>query len=287
MGATLIQNADRYAGAAFALLTKHGKERAIGERFQEAMGAGVVLVDSFDTDSLGTFTREVARAGSQLDAARRKAELAIELSGLPRGLGSEGSFSPGPLGFVPTNLEVVLMLDRELGVEIAGVAVSAGHQASGIFDRWERLEEFARSMEFPSHGLVLRPEGSEDARIFKDCGDFESLREVFGKCAAMAGKGLVFVESDLRAHRNPTRMETIGEACADLLRRMACDCPRCGLPGFGLAKKVAGLPCAWCGEPTNDWRGEECKCPSCGCVEFRERAGVVRADPGFCPDCNP
>ncbi len=61
MGETSSQNAGRYSGASFALLTKHGKERVIDPRFQEALGAGVVLVDSFDTDSLGTFTREVAR----------------------------------------------------------------------------------------------------------------------------------------------------------------------------------------------------------------------------------
>lgn len=278
---------DRYAGAAFALLTKHSKERAIAPRFQEALGAGVLVIDTLDTDTLGTFTREVPRAGSQMEAARRKAELAIELSGLPLGLGSEGSFGPGPFGFLAANLEVIVMRDRNLGIEVAGVAVSPGHQAAGIFDGWERLEEFARSMLYPSHGLVLRPDGQKDPRIFKDCGDFDSLREVFRKCASMSGEGLVFAESDLRAHRNPTRMETIGKACEDLLQRLQCHCPRCARPGFGLSKKLPGLPCSWCGSPTNDFRGEEWKCPACGFAEERLRQDATSADPGHCPKCNP
>jgi hypothetical protein len=287
MGATPHEKTGRYAGASFALLTKHSKERAIAPRFQEALGAGVLVIDTLDTDTLGTFTREVPRVGSQMEAARRKAEFAIELSGLPLGLGSEGSFGPGPFGFLPSNLEVIVMRDRDLGIEVAGVAVSPGHQAAGIFDGWERLEEFARSMLYPSHGLVLRPDGQEDPRIFKDCGDFDSLREVFRECAAMSREGLVFAESDLRAHRNPARMETIGEACEDLLRRIQRDCPGCSQPGFGLAKKIPGLPCAWCGAPTNAIRAEEFQCPACAFVEIRESRDSAFGDPGQCPACNP
>ncbi|MFM8719806.1 MAG: hypothetical protein ACKOFH_09800, partial [Chthoniobacterales bacterium] len=70
-----------YAGASFALLTKHAKEQAIAPRFARTLGAKISLIDTFDTDTLGTFTREVPRFGSQLDAARKKAELAIEISG--------------------------------------------------------------------------------------------------------------------------------------------------------------------------------------------------------------
>ncbi|MBU6181214.1 MAG: hypothetical protein KGR46_00175 [Verrucomicrobia bacterium] len=287
MGANPKNRPDRHTGASFALLTKHGKERAIAPRFRSALGAEVVLVDSFDTDTLGTFTRDVPRAGSQWDAARRKAELAIELSGLPRGLGSEGSFSAGPFGFVATNLELLVLKDAELGIEVAGVAVAGGHQASGIFSDWERFAEFARKMLFPSHGLVLRPGDGDDPRIYKDAGDFEKLRAVFSECTALSPEGLVFAESDLRAHRNPTRMETIGQACGDLLRRLQCDCPACGKPGFGLAKKLSGLPCSWCGSPTNDILGEEHKCPACGFTETRDTAEGKKADPKFCPACNP
>lgn len=276
-----------YTGASFALLTKHGKERVIHPLFEKALGARVELADWLDTDTLGTFTREVPRFGSQLDAARRKAELAIELTGIPRGLGSEGSFSPGIMGIFATNLEVLMMIDRELGVEIAGLALAPGHQSAGVFEHWEKLEEFAKKMLFPSHGLVLRPGSQEDPRIFKECLDFNSLRRVFEECSQLTAEGLVFAESDLRAHRNPTRMETIGKACEDLLERIRCHCPRCGRPGFGLSKKIPGLPCSWCGSPTNDFRGEELKCPACGFAKEHLRQDATSADPGHCPKCNP
>lgn len=74
----------------------------------------------FDTDSLGTFTREVPREGSQLEAAREKARAGIDRSGLPFGLGSEGAFGPGPLGLSSVNLELVVLLDTRRGIEIVG-----------------------------------------------------------------------------------------------------------------------------------------------------------------------
>ncbi|VEB44225.1 Uncharacterized protein conserved in bacteria [Chromobacterium violaceum] len=78
-----------------ALLTRHGKHAAIAPALA-GIGWDLALVDSFDTDSLGAFTGETPRAGSQLDAALAKARLACELSGLRYGIGSEGSFGGDP-----------------------------------------------------------------------------------------------------------------------------------------------------------------------------------------------
>jgi hypothetical protein len=54
-----------YAGLSFALLIKQTKEREVAPRFEQVLGASVTLVDSFDTDTLGSFTRDVPRFGSQ------------------------------------------------------------------------------------------------------------------------------------------------------------------------------------------------------------------------------
>ena len=78
-----------------ALLTQHDKARAIGPALEAAHFA-VFTVDGFDTDTLGTFTGETARRGSQLHAAVAKAKKACEMSGERYGLGSEGSFGPDP-----------------------------------------------------------------------------------------------------------------------------------------------------------------------------------------------
>lgn len=106
-----------------ALLTQHGKERVIAPLLDAALGMRVERVDGYDTDRLGTFTREIARAGTQLEAARRKAHIGMELAGLPLGLASEGSFGPDPVaGLLPWNVEILVFVDRERGLEITGVA---------------------------------------------------------------------------------------------------------------------------------------------------------------------
>ena len=276
-----------YAGASFALLTKHGKERAIAPRFADALGASVTVTDAFDTDTLGTFTREVERFGNQLDAARKKAQLAIELAGCPLGLGSEGSFTPGPFGLCSFNLEVITLVDRERDLVITGAIRKPGHHASGTFDSWDALAAFAEQAKFPSHALVLRPDDENHVHICKGLADRDALRAAYDECRALAKAGAVFAESDLRAHLNPTRMENIGAACDDLIARMMRACPACAAPGFGLAKIETGLPCSWCGEPTNDWKAEEFRCVSCTHIESRPRTNLQKADPGLCPHCNP
>jgi hypothetical protein len=276
-----------YAGGSFALLTKHAKEEAIAPRFARALGAQVAVIDTFDTDTLGTFTREIPRFGNQLDAARKKAELAIEMSGCPLGLGSEGSFAPGPIGVGSFNLELITLVDRVRGLEITGAIRELGHQASGTFESWDSLADFAQKMKFPMHALVLRPNDENDPRIRKDLTDWDELRAAFDQCRASSQSSAVFVENDLRAHRNPTRMENIGAACEDLLARMLCFCPACQAPGFGLVRLESGLPCSWCGAPTNDWKAEEFRCVACTHLESRPRQDLTAADPGHCPRCNP
>ena len=69
-----------YRGARIALLTQHGKERVLAPLFALELDATLVVEGGFDTDALGTFTREVDRAGTQLEAARRKAEIACPIA---------------------------------------------------------------------------------------------------------------------------------------------------------------------------------------------------------------
>jgi hypothetical protein len=278
---------DNYTKACFALLTKHGKERAIAPRLAEALGATVSVTDAFDTDTLGTFTREIPRFGNQLEAARKKAELAIELTGCPLGLGSEGSFIPGPFGLGSFNLEVITLVDRQRNLVITGAIRQPGHHASGTFDTWDAFAAFAEQAKFPSHALVLRPDDENHPHIRKGLADYEALRAAYDECRTLSKEGAVFAESDLRAHLNPTRMENIGAACDDLITRMMHACPACAAPGFGLAKIETGLPCSWCGEPTNDWKAEEFRCVSCPHTESKPRTDLQKADPGLCPHCNP
>jgi ribosomal protein L37E len=65
-----------YRGERIALLTQHGKERVIAPRVGEWLGAEVAHVTGYDTDRLGTFNREIPRAGTQLEAAFAAAQRA-------------------------------------------------------------------------------------------------------------------------------------------------------------------------------------------------------------------
>ena len=63
------------------LLTQHGKESLLAPLLGQSLGWAVERVDGFDTDTLGSFTREVDRPGSQLEAARTKARTGMALAG--------------------------------------------------------------------------------------------------------------------------------------------------------------------------------------------------------------
>ena len=50
--------AELYAGRRVALLTQHGKERGIAPVLEPALGCRIERVTGYDTDLLGTSTRE-------------------------------------------------------------------------------------------------------------------------------------------------------------------------------------------------------------------------------------
>ena len=88
-----------YAGQTVALLTQHGKAQAIAPVLEPALGCRVVTVEGYDTDQLGTFTREIPRLGTQLEAARRKARIGMdpdyicEISSVVTNFAGEGAYA--------------------------------------------------------------------------------------------------------------------------------------------------------------------------------------------------
>jgi len=276
------------AGERIAFLTQHGKESVVAPRFREAFGAIVERVHGFDTDRLGTFTRDIPRAGAQLDAARSKARLGMRLSGLPRGLASEGAFGPDPVtGLVPWNVELLVFIDDGLGVEVpAWAGGPAWHHHRTVTSDAE-LDRFCEEAGFPEHHLVVRPDDENDPRITKGIRTREELRAAFHWAKAASKHGAVFVETDFRAHANPTRMRMIAAAADELVGRLRTACPRCACPGFGVAGRIPGLPCSWCGAPTRIPKAVKRACPRCHHEELSHEPAAARADPGSCDDCNP
>lgn len=277
----------RYAGRRVALLTQHGKEALLAPVLDAALGCRVERVDGFDTDRLGTFTREIPREGTRLEACRCKARIGMDLAGAAVGLASEGVFGTDPMfGMLPWNAEVLVWIDDALGIEVVGRAQGKACWATRRVATWAEAERFARQAGFPRHGLVARPGSAFDPRLRKDFVDAAALRAAFDAARAEAADGYVVLEVDARAHRNPTRQGVIRRAAEDLARRLASACPACNAPGFALLRHVRGLPCADCGTPTGETRAEIHACVRCEHREHRPRRPDT-ADPAHCPRCNP
>ena len=276
-----------YRGRQVALLTQHGKERVIAPVLEVALGCRVGRVAGYDTDLLGTFTREVPRPGTQLEAARKKARIGMELAGLPLGLASEGSFGPDPYtGLFPWNVEMVVWIDDTLDIEVVGVASGKTNFSHLLTANWEEAETFACAAGFPEHRLVARPQHEDDARIRKGIAAWTTLREAFHWACGEADNGRAFLETDVRADRNPTRMERIGQAAQDLARKLCALCPICEAPGFQLAERVPGLPCEDCGAPTREAKADIHRCVRCG-HQVTVESPVKAATAGRCDFCNP
>jgi hypothetical protein len=63
------------------LATMHQKEKAIAPLLASELGMRAIVPAQFDTDRFGTFTREIERIGTQIEAARLKAQAALNLTG--------------------------------------------------------------------------------------------------------------------------------------------------------------------------------------------------------------
>lgn len=277
-----------YSGKRVALLTQHGKERVVGPVLQRELGCRVEHTVGYDTDLLGTFTRDIPRSGTQLEAARKKARVGMELSALPLGLASEGSFGQDPfMGMFPWNVEFLIWIDRDRELEVVGVAQGKANFSHLLTADWATAQAFARKSRFPEHHVVVRSESEHDPRIRKGIATWTELEITFAWALAQSENGHVFLETDVRAHANPTRMENIRLAAEDLAQKLRSLCPACGTPGFWKVERVAGLPCSVCYAPTNETRAETQGCLICPHRYTRELTDRSYADPRFCDHCNP
>ncbi|MCP9841463.1 hypothetical protein KBY93_12580 [Synechococcus sp. J7-Johnson] len=282
-----------YLGCKVALATMHGKERAIARPFRSLLGLEFELPRGLDTDQLGSFDGRVPRTLGAEQACLHKARLGMETLGLPLGLASEGSFGPHPgMPFLAAGLEVMVFLDQERGLEIWERLIARrtnfNHRCAGEL---AELEGWLTQVGFPAHGLIVRPEhpcrGAETL-LFKDLPDHQQLNGAIAAAAAASSNGRAQVETDMRAHRNPTRMESLRVLATRLASRIASACPSCGAQGWGRLDVVPGLPCIWCGMPTTLTKRERFGCVSCSHTEEHPRPdGLTEADPQHCPLCNP
>ncbi|CAN1212140.1 DUF6671 domain-containing protein [Tumidithrix helvetica PCC 7403] len=276
-----------FARRTAAIATMHGKERVIAPILEQAFGIQSILPQNFNTDAFGTFTREIQRMGTQIAAARRKAEAVLELTGETLSIASEGSFAPHPaFPAIACNREILLLLDRANDLEIIGEAFSTDTNFSHQSIRsWQEAEKFAQQVGFPSHGLVAI---GSDRKIAKGITTLEVLREVVEQSLHDFPNEPLHLETDMRALYNPTRMLNIEKATRNLIEKMQSLCPQCDAPGYAIAEYKAGLRCRICGIPTKLTRAAIYRCQHCNfSQELLFPDGLKTADPQYCSFCNP
>jgi hypothetical protein len=272
----------------FVIATKHGKEKVIAPGLKASFDAESILLPEFDTDLFGTFTGEIERKADPLETARLKCLKAMQISGCDIGISSEGSFGPHPqLFFAPADFEIIYLFDKKNGIELTAQKISTqtNFNASEISSYAEVLE-FAKVAKFPEHGLILRKSKTDKEDVFKDIVNFDQLQETTH--FLLAKYPSAFIETDMRAMRNPNRMLVIGQTMDELIKKMNALCPECHRPGFSITNAEKGLRCSACGMPTKSTLAHVYECSGCHYLEKKLYPnGNEHEDPMYCDFCNP
>ncbi|RYJ42845.1 DUF6671 family protein [Flavobacterium beibuense] len=270
------------------IVTKHGKEAVLAPKLEKALGVRCIAASSFDTDTLGTFSGETERPGDALTVLRTKCRSGMQLEGYDLALASEGSFGAHPTIFFATADEELLMLiDTKNNLEITSrvISLETNFNATVIHNRSE-LEKFLELCKFPSHAVLLKKSPYDCTDMVKGIHDHSTLYEVYERLKDK--EGAVYIETDMRAIHNPSRMHVIGQAADKLIEKIASCCPECACPGFGMTSATAGLPCAACGHPTKSTLYHTYCCQKCLHAEKKwYPRGIIKEEPEYCDLCNP
>lgn len=213
-------------------------------------------------------------------------------TGLPIGIASEGAHGPHPhIPFVPGGVELMLLVDDARGIVVSEHLIDdAPVYDHTLAQEIDAISGFLERVRFPDHALIMRANdaGGNEAPIHKGLRTTAALAAALAECAARSRDGRALIQTDMRAHVNPTRMATLGRLAALLCNRLATPCPACGSPGCGQVDVETSLPCECCGAPSIMVRHQIFGCVARDHREKRRRAdGRTQADPGHCLECNP
>lgn len=277
-----------FEGRNLLIATKHRKETVIAPLFSDAFGVHCFVSDEFDTDSLGTFSGEIARKKNTIETLRDKCDLASKAVGADLVVASEGTFGPHPtLFFAHADDEWIMLKDYRNNLEIVAREISTETNFYGDNINNKRdLTTFAEKVQFPSHGIILKPAEKNYAKIVKDISNYESLYQHFD--TLLNEFGTVYAETDMRAMYNPTRMKVIQTTAQKLITKIKSACPVCNCPGFDVSEIKPGLPCSNCLLPTRSTLSHIYQCKNCNHIEEKKFPRNIHfEDPMYCDNCNP
>jgi Zn finger protein HypA/HybF involved in hydrogenase expression len=277
-----------FRGRNLVIATKHEKEKVIAPILERALGVNCIITKDLDTDQLGTFTGEIERKEDPINTARKKCYLAMELTKCDLAIASEGSFGAHPsLYFVPVDDEFLVFIDKKNGLEIIARELSTETNFSGSeINNLGSLLTFTDKVKFPSHGIILRKSKEDFSEIIKGITNTEYLTTVFEQF--INKYGTVYIETDMRAMYNPTRMKIIEQLTQKIAEKINSLCPKCKSPGFGITEAKKGLPCEICNYPTKSTLSYIHSCQKCEYINEKIYPNGKRTeDPMYCDICNP
>ena len=277
-----------FEGRTLLIATKHQKEKVITPIFEKELGVKCIVSQQFDTDVLGTFTGEVERKKDPLSTVKEKCRTAMNLENCDLAIASEGSFGAHPnVFFASADEEFLVLLDEKNKLEIIAREVSLETNFAGTEVLSEKeLLDFAAKAGFPQHGLIIRKGIQDSNHIVKGITDETTLLDTFEEFQKLFGKA--FVETDMRAMYNPTRMRVIEKTAKKLVEKIKNVCPDCQMPGFDITKVVKGLPCGQCGFPTKSTLSYVYSCKKCDFEKEEKYPNQKKhEDPMYCDFCNP
>lgn len=279
---------DFFSGRRLLVVTKHHKEQVISPLFERELGVKCHLSKKFDTDTLGTFSGEITRKNDVLTTLRKKCWEGMQSENFDLAIATEGSFGNHPtVFFAPANDEFIMLLDKKNNLEIIERVLSLEtNYDSSVIHTKEDLKAFLDKVQFPSHAVIIKNAEKDWTRIEKGICDFETIEKIFHELNA-AGQPC-FIETDMRAMYNPTRMKIIKEVSLKLINKLHSVCPECSYPGFGVVSTEAGLLCGSCNMPTKSISAYQYQCKNCNYTsKVLYPNGKKIEDPMYCDFCNP
>lgn len=277
-----------FTGRKLLIATKHAKESVIQPLFEKEFNVTCHTNTTFDTDILGTFSGEIERRFSTMETLRKKCLLAAQEEKFDLIVASEGSFGTHPtLFFAAADDKFMLFLDLKNNIEISSREISLETNFSGEeVNTSNQLLVFAEKALFPSHALILKSSEKNPEIIYKGIVQKEDLLNKFQELKSKFSS--VFVETDMRAHLNPTRMQVIQKATEKLVAKIKKTCPSCNFPGFDVEEIIKGLPCDNCGLPTKSTLALKYSCKNCDFKQEQKFPNNKKfEEPTFCDYCNP
>ena len=281
-----------FEGRTLLIATKHEKNLVIADIFEKEFGVKCEVAYEFDTDKLGTFTKEVERKNDPLTTARLKCQMAMKQYNCDLAIASEGSFGPHPNSFfLAADEEFLILIDakNDLEIVVREVSMNTNFSAADIKTEAEMLA-FAVKAKFPSHGVILRSAKNDftDVTYSMNSALQDAAELLIVMKRLMNAHGSVYMETDMRAMNNPTRMKVIGAATLKLIEKIKSECPNCCTPGFSITDIKRGLPCELCGCATNSPLNTIYTCKKC---TFKKEElfpqNKTFEDPMYCDNCNP